>query len=118
MSIKKLTIVKLSNSTVRNRNFWENVFRTHSLEDAIHLARENYNQVDQVDWEEGTENTPYLTVVKIGDESYHPTTQDLEVWRATFEDAKGDPNFTVFTHESVSVQRLPISINEPFVVIS
>jgi intein/homing endonuclease len=47
-----------------------------------------------------------LTIVKIGNENYKPTFQDLEAWRTVFSEAEFDREFKIFTHEGVSVERV------------
>lgn len=46
------------------------------------------------------------TLVKVGGD---PTLQDLEVWRSLFEQAKADPNFTIFTGDNVDVSKVDTS---------
>jgi acetyl-CoA acetyltransferase len=53
---------------------------------------------------EKVEGEHYLTVVKVGGDDYTPTCEDLEKWRDVFEDAKGDPDFKIFTHHNVEVE--------------
>jgi hypothetical protein len=50
-----------------------------------------------------------MTIVKVGTdgpEGLHPLQADLEAWRNVFENAEGDPNFKIFTHAGVSVERI------------
>jgi hypothetical protein len=50
-----------------------------------------------------------LTIVKIGTDGpdgLHPSSADLEAWRSTFEAAQYDPNFKIFTHAGVQVERV------------
>lgn len=47
----------------------------------------------------------HLTLVKVGDETYSPSPTDLENWQKIFEDASKDPDFKIFTHSAVSVER-------------
>jgi len=46
------------------------------------------------------------TVVKIGSADFKPTLADLEAYRATFEQAEGDKNFKIFTHDGVTIDRI------------
>jgi hypothetical protein len=43
-----------------------------------------------------------ITVVKVGDPDFRPSAEDLEAWRNTFEAARNDPNFKIFTHSAVA----------------
>ena len=47
-----------------------------------------------------------LTLVKIGDADFRPSPVDLEHWRNTFEEAEGDRNFKIFSHNAVDIQRV------------
>jgi hypothetical protein len=58
-----------------------------------------------------------LLIVKVGDCNYKPTAQDLEKWREVFEQAKGDPDFKIFTHPDVSVTQLEIGANSEIRVL-
>ncbi len=46
-----------------------------------------------------------LLVVKV---SGNPTSQDLEHWRNLFEASRNDPDFKIFTHDSVSIVQLSV----------
>lgn len=56
-----------------------------------------------------------MTLIKIGGDDYKPTLTELEEWRKIFEDAVGDRDFKVFTHEAVEV--LPIKYEDLGVTI-
>ena len=50
-----------------------------------------------------------ITLVKVGgseESSYHPTSDDLEKWRQTFEAAQYDRDFKIITHGAVTVERI------------
>ena len=49
-----------------------------------------------------------LTLVKVGggDAGYRPTHGDIEYWRDLFEQAEGDKNFKIFTHDAVTIERI------------
>jgi hypothetical protein len=50
-----------------------------------------------------------ITLVKVGGASegeYHPTGDDLEKWRQTFEAAQYDKDFKIITHAGVTVERV------------
>lgn len=46
------------------------------------------------------------TLVKIGDQEFRPTPADLEQWRDIWESAQYDPDFKIFTHNAVTVERV------------
>lgn len=50
-----------------------------------------------------------ITLVKVGgaeESGYHPTGDDLEKWRQTFEAAQYDKDFKIITHGGVTVERV------------
>lgn len=49
-----------------------------------------------------------LTLIKIGGsgDNYKPTPADLEMWRDTFLQSQFDPDFKIFTHDAVTVERV------------
>jgi hypothetical protein len=57
-------------------------------------------------------NERNLTVVKVGGSDYVPTPKDLETWKKTFEEAKADKDFTVFTHPDVQIQQYKLAPDE------
>ena len=57
---------------------------------------------------EKKEGQHYLTLVRVGGDDYMPTFEDLEVWKTVFEDAKGDPDFKIFTHPNIDITVIDI----------
>jgi hypothetical protein len=57
-----------------------------------------------------------LTIVKVGGNGYSPTAEDLEQWRAIFEEAQNDPDFKIFTHDAINVTQLEVGPNSEFKV--
>jgi hypothetical protein len=53
-------------------------------------------------------NDHYLTLVRVGSDEYHPTTEDLEQWRDIFSKAAVDPDFKIFTHKDVHVETIEL----------
>ena len=47
-----------------------------------------------------------LTLVKIGGPDYKPMPADLELWREAFMQQEYDPDFKIFTHDAVTVERI------------
>lgn len=79
--------------------------------------RENFETATKAELEEAgvdvstveiNEDENYITFVKVGNEDYKPTLDDLESWRSVFEDAMGDPDFKIFTHHAVTIEAIPI----------
>lgn len=50
----------------------------------------------------------YITLVKVGNDEYKPTPMDLENWQKIFEEAERDPDFKIFTHDAVTIERVKI----------
>ncbi len=48
-----------------------------------------------------------LTVIKVGKKDYKPTVKDLETWKEVFEAAQQDKDFKMFSHEGVTIERIP-----------
>jgi hypothetical protein len=65
------------------------------------------DQYRECDYAQASDMTNPITVVKIGGAAeYRPGIQDLEAWRATFEQGQSDRNFKIFTHDGVSIERV------------
>lgn len=45
-----------------------------------------------------------LILVKVGDDNYSPSVEELEEWKSIFERASKDPDFKIFTHSKVSIE--------------
>lgn len=63
------------------------------------------------------QDASYLTMVKVGSQSYHPSPADLEEWRQVFENAKGNPDFKIFTHDAVEIQRVKLEEEKPTIIL-
>lgn len=53
-----------------------------------------------------------ITLVKVGgtaEGEYHPTPEDLEKWRQTFEAAQYDKDFKIISHAGIDIQRIGAS---------
>jgi hypothetical protein len=108
---KKFTIVKVLPygedfiPTTADLERWRNLFAENKIttEEAIATGEV---EIETVSLPEDGENS--LTLVKIGNENYIPTTEDLEKWRALFEEAQKDPNFKIFTAPDVDVSIINI----------
>lgn len=57
---------------------------------------------------EKAEGEHYLTVVKVGSETFSPNFTDLEQWRQIFTEAANDPDFKIFTHSEVEIDIINI----------
>lgn len=58
-----------------------------------------------------------ITLVKVGNENYIPSSKDLENWRDIFQEATQDPDFKIFTHSAVTVEHIAANNDKPVVVI-
>lgn len=105
---KKLTVVKILASddpiTQEDVEKWRKIFAEKSYEwkDAVNSGDVSFEQVTVPD------DNQYITLVKIGDETHHPSVEDLEAWREIFRQAKDDPDFAIFTHQSIDISVINI----------
>jgi hypothetical protein len=110
---KKLTIIKVISSdegfypTAADLERWRNLFaaKKMTLEEAVATGEVEVEMIPLLD---ESDEDHYLTVVKIGGEYFKPTVEDLENWREIFKEAKGDPDFKIFTHPAVDVSVINI----------
>jgi len=108
---ENLTIVKIMGRdgivSQKDLEKWRNIFAEKRMtnEEAVATGEVEIESIPTSDPNSG-EN--YLTLVKLGNEDYKPTPQDLQIWREIFEDAKGDPDFKIFTHPEVSIEVIKI----------
>jgi hypothetical protein len=105
---KHFTIVKIlsvdEQPTQTEVNRWRDVFANHP-EEVQKFQEDGEIFVEKVPI---PENEQYITLIKVGDDNYKPTYEDLETWRKVFEDAQKDPDFKVFTHSAVDVSVIHI----------
>ena len=103
---RKLTIIKVlgHDSPVSQKDLqkWHKIFadKRMSLQEAV-ATGEVFAEMIPVRQPDSEEN--YLTFVRIGDEDHMPTMGELEDWRKVFEEAKGDPDFKIFTYPFVDI---------------
>lgn len=81
---------------IRGTGLIVNCFRSLMRWDKIHEAK--FAQADQM--------INPISLIKVGGQDVKPTPQDLEQWRNVFEQAQGDKDFKIFTHNEVEVQRV------------
>jgi len=106
---KKLTIIKVltndSKPTEADLEKWRQIFKDNRMTDEEALAT---GEVDIEYLSADFEDENYITLVKIGDEDYSPSMEDLEAWRDVFEEAKGDSDFKIFTHPGVTIELIAL----------
>ncbi len=82
---------------------WQNIFANNteiSYEEAMLM---NEIELEEIDHAENN-----ILFVKLGNEEFQPTLQELENFRKVFDEAKDDPDFKIFTHSLVSVESIPV----------
>ena len=85
---------------------WRDVFSKNSTGQEINKAIEdNKIFVEKVHI---PEDEQYITLVKVGGDTYSPSPKDLEEWKEVFEEANGDTDFKIFTHQNVSIEVIHI----------
>lgn len=104
----KITIVKIlgpdGKITTKDLEKWRKLFAEGiTVDDAVATG-----EVDVEVLPEKDDKNHYMTLVKIGGDEFKPSMEDLEHWRQVFEEAKGDPDFKVFTHPSVEIDVIHI----------
>jgi hypothetical protein len=106
---RKLTIIKVlpKDGTIspEDLNRWHEIFRNNLMtpEDAVKTG-----EVEVQNLPVAKSNDHYLTLVRVGGDEYHPTTEDLEQWRDIFSKAAADPDFKIFTHKDVHVETIEL----------
>jgi hypothetical protein len=105
----KLTIIKVlgKNGKVTQEDLekWRYLFATGEM-NAEEAAATGEVTVEVLP--EKKEDEHYITLVRIGDEDFSPSFEDLEKWREVFEEAQKDPDFKIFTHPAVEIEVIPI----------
>ena len=107
----KITIIKVLAKDDEFLPSWEDLHRWHQLfadnkmtvKDAIATG-----EIEAVELLEQKEGECYITLVRVGDDDYRPSLEDLEKWRLVFEEAKGDPDFKIFTHPGIDISVINI----------
>jgi hypothetical protein len=106
---RKLTVIKVlpKNGTISQEDLdkWHELFRTNAI---THKAALATGEVEIENIPVAEEGQHFLTVVRVGDDTYQPSMEDLEQWRKIFEEAQNDPNFKIFTHNAVNIEVIDI----------
>lgn len=108
---RKLTIIKVlpKNGTISKKDLdrWHEVFRTNAMtpEDAVKTGEVEVEYVPTA-----KPGKHYITLVRVGNDEYQPTFEELEQWRDIFEEAAKDPDFKIFTHKDVFVETIDIGV--------
>ncbi len=108
---KKLTIIKVLprdqefGPTQEDLERWTKIFTENQMtvEEAVATG-----EVEVQTLPEKVPGEHYITLVKVGDETYKPSMEDLTYWRDMFKEGMGDPDFKVFTHPSVEIDLINI----------
>jgi len=107
---KKLTIVKIlpKDGTITRDDLekWHEIFKTKSM---TPTEAEATGEVVVENLPLPKPNQHFITLVKVGNDDYKPTAEDLEQWRQVFEAAANDPDYTVFTHHAVNVEVIDLN---------
>lgn len=112
---KSLTIIKIGDHNYtpspEDLEKWRSVFagelsKEEMLEKFPHLKEV---PIEQTKYDTNLDSTSNkLMLVRVGDEKYQPTKEDLESWREIFEQAAYDPDFKIFTHSKVEIDIIDI----------
>jgi hypothetical protein len=101
---KKFTIVKIMSAaagtiTLQDVERWRDIFNNHP-EKVEKLAENGEITIEYISV---PEDDRYITLVKIGNDDYKPSVDDLKAWQEIFQEAKNDPDFKIFTHPNVQI---------------
>ncbi|HLG27731.1 MAG TPA: hypothetical protein VI423_08095 [Paenisporosarcina sp.] len=55
-----------------------------------------------------------MTLVRVGDDTYKPSPQDLGEWRLLLENAACDPDFKIFTNHGIKIEYIVTDSNDDF----
>lgn len=102
---RKLTIIKVlpKDGTISQADLdhWHEVFRNNLTTPELAAAT---GEVEVEYIPVAKEGQQFITVVRVGDDEYSPTMEDLEHWRDIFKEAQDDPDFKIFTHNAVNIE--------------
>jgi hypothetical protein len=109
---RRLTVIKVCGRdympTKEEVEKWRKIFADKQIEDAskYNIISNGEVEVEQLEFDD-TEQT--ITFVKIGGDSYRPTSQDLESWRDVFvKEAKDNKDFKIFSHNDVEITQIKV----------
>lgn len=106
---RKLTIVKIlpKDGTISQADLekWHQIFRNGTMTPA-EAEKTGEVVVEQIPCPKPGQH--FITLVKVGNEQYKPSAEELEQWRLVFEEAAKDPDYKVFTHDAVNVEVIDI----------
>lgn len=107
---RKLTIVKISDKNYKpskeDIEKWQSIFK-EAINDKnyeCHIkqgVKDNEISLEEINI---PDDEKIITLVKVGDENYSPSKEDLETWRNVFEEAQKDPDFKIFTHPAINIE--------------
>jgi len=103
-----LTIVKVGNDTYKpsseDLERWRAIFAGQiSLDDCPPHMKQNPPSTEVF---EADPDYHRLLLVRVGDEQYSPSKEDLEMFRDIFQNAADDKDFKIFTHSSINIEEI------------
>ena len=111
MTKTPLTIIKLCGSNFRpthnDINRWREIFDKAETDPNYQIIIHKAIEDKEITVEKFEPTEKSITLIKIGNEEYIPTAQDLEFWRQLFEEAVGDPDFKIITHGPINIENIP-----------
>lgn len=103
--MNKLKLIKVpGNPTSNDLEFWRDKFQAGAVNNE-ELQRLGI-VIEEIDFDKDC-----ITMIKIGDDKHLPTTQDLENWQEIFKEAEGNPDFKIFTHSAITIEKIKIQDN-------
>jgi len=108
---RKLTIVKVlgpdGHPTAEDLKRWREIFANNLMTDDEAVATGEVT-MENVPTHDELVDEQTITFVKVGDENFSPSTDDLFQWREVFEEAAKDPDFKIFTHPAVEISVIKV----------
>lgn len=118
----KLTLVKIGGENHQpspgDLEKWRDILEKAKTDPDFQLIVSRAESDKEISIEEidVSEDPDYVTLVKVNTDSNWVSKKDLEAWREIFEEAQKDPDFTIFTHSGVSVERVKVGRDTRIIV--
>ena len=108
---RKLTIIKVLGPTghpsAEDIKRWREVFAQNLMTEEEAVATGEVSIENVPTHQDGVDDQT-ITFVKVGDEDFSPTVDDLQRWKDVFEEASKDPDFKIFTHPAVEISVIKV----------
>lgn len=112
--VKKGNNIPLDNFHVSHLKMLTSSYGIHGTSPIVSIYKDLmlYDKLRESKFAQADNLVNPITIVKVGgtaEGEYHPTSDDLEKWRQTFESAQYDKDFKIISHAGISVERVGAS---------